>query len=66
MVKGLWVWSETALPPVWKGALSINPIFAQGERGMDNIARIDMGAKGGPKVTYEPVGEYAGLGDSGP
>jgi aldehyde:ferredoxin oxidoreductase len=29
---------------------------------MDKIARIDMGAKGGPKVTYEPVGEYAGLG----
>jgi aldehyde:ferredoxin oxidoreductase len=29
---------------------------------MDKIARIDMGAKGGPKVTYEPAGEYAGLG----
>ena len=29
---------------------------------MDKIARIDMGAKGGPKVTYEPAGEYAALG----
>jgi aldehyde:ferredoxin oxidoreductase len=29
---------------------------------MDKIARIDMGALGGPKVTEEPVGEYAGLG----
>jgi aldehyde:ferredoxin oxidoreductase len=29
---------------------------------MDKIARIDMGAAGGPKVTVEPVGEYAGLG----
>lgn len=29
---------------------------------MDKIARIDMGAPGGPKVTEEPVGEYAGLG----
>jgi aldehyde:ferredoxin oxidoreductase len=29
---------------------------------MDKIVRIDMGAKGGPKVTTEPVGEYAGLG----
>uniref|UniRef100_A0A831XFL7 Aldehyde ferredoxin oxidoreductase n=1 Tax=Geobacter metallireducens TaxID=28232 RepID=A0A831XFL7_GEOME len=29
---------------------------------MDKIARIDMGAAGGPKVTYEEVGEYAGLG----
>jgi aldehyde:ferredoxin oxidoreductase len=26
------------------------------------IARIDMGAAGGPKVTEEPAGEYAGLG----
>ena len=29
---------------------------------MDKIARIDMGAPGGPKVTVGPVGEYAGLG----
>ncbi|NJD91002.1 MAG: aldehyde ferredoxin oxidoreductase [Geobacter sp.] len=29
---------------------------------MDRIARIDMGAAGGPKVTEEPVGQYAGLG----
>ncbi len=29
---------------------------------MDKIARIDMGAAGGPRVTFEPVGEYAGLG----
>ncbi|HEY5974422.1 MAG TPA: aldehyde ferredoxin oxidoreductase N-terminal domain-containing protein, partial [Geobacteraceae bacterium] len=29
---------------------------------MDKIARIDMGAAGGPKITEEPVGEYAGLG----
>ena len=29
---------------------------------MDKIARIDMGAEGGPKVTFEDVGEYAGLG----
>ncbi|WP_277058691.1 aldehyde ferredoxin oxidoreductase C-terminal domain-containing protein [Trichlorobacter lovleyi] len=29
---------------------------------MDKIARIDMGAPGGPKVTEEPVGDYAGLG----
>lgn len=29
---------------------------------MDKIVRIDMGAKGGPKITTEPVGEYAGLG----
>lgn len=29
---------------------------------MDKIARIDMGAAGGPKVTEEPVGEWAGLG----
>src|SRR5512138_3744938 len=29
---------------------------------MDKIARIDMGAAGGPKVTVEEVGEYAGLG----
>ncbi len=29
---------------------------------MEKIARIDMGAQGGPRVTFEPVGEYAGLG----
>jgi len=29
---------------------------------MDKIARIDMGAAGGPKVTVGPLGEYAGLG----
>src|SRR5512138_1596860 len=29
---------------------------------MDKIARIDMGAAGGPKVTLEEVGEYVGLG----
>ena len=29
---------------------------------MNKIVRIDMGAPGGPKVTTEPVGDYAGLG----
>ena len=29
---------------------------------MDKIARIDMGAAGGPKVTVGALGEYAGLG----
>jgi aldehyde:ferredoxin oxidoreductase len=29
---------------------------------MDKILRIDMGAKGGPKATVEPIGAYAGLG----
>ena len=29
---------------------------------MDKIARIDMGAAGGPKVTVGDLGEYAGLG----
>ncbi|MBT0665129.1 aldehyde ferredoxin oxidoreductase [Geobacter pelophilus] len=29
---------------------------------MDKIARIDMGATGGPKISYEEVGEYSGLG----
>ena len=29
---------------------------------MDKIARIDMGAPGGPAVTVEDVGEYVGLG----
>jgi len=29
---------------------------------MDKILRIDMGAKGGPKITTEPAGEYVGLG----
>jgi aldehyde:ferredoxin oxidoreductase len=29
---------------------------------MDMILRIDMGAKGGPKATTQPLGDYAGLG----
>lgn len=29
---------------------------------MDKILRINMGSEGGPKVTKEPIGEYAGLG----
>ncbi|MCU0844453.1 MAG: aldehyde ferredoxin oxidoreductase [Spirochaetes bacterium] len=29
---------------------------------MDKILRIDMGAKGGPKVSEGPLGDYAGLG----
>lgn len=29
---------------------------------MDKILRIDVGAPGGPKITEEPYGEYAGLG----
>jgi aldehyde:ferredoxin oxidoreductase len=29
---------------------------------MDKILRINMGAQGGPTMTTEPVGEYAGLG----
>ena len=29
---------------------------------MDKIVRIDMGAKGGPKISEGPLGEYAGLG----
>ncbi len=29
---------------------------------MDKILRIDMGATDGPRLTTEPVGEYAGLG----
>jgi aldehyde:ferredoxin oxidoreductase len=29
---------------------------------MDKILRIDVGTAGGPKVTEEPTGEYAGLG----
>jgi len=29
---------------------------------LDKILRIDMGAANGPKMTVEPVGEYAGLG----
>lgn len=29
---------------------------------MEQILRIDMGAAGGPKVSVEPLGEYAGLG----
>ncbi|MEW6673600.1 MAG: aldehyde ferredoxin oxidoreductase C-terminal domain-containing protein [Thermodesulfobacteriota bacterium] len=29
---------------------------------MDKILRIDVGAKGGPKATAQPIGGYAGLG----
>ena len=29
---------------------------------MDKIVRIDMGAKGGPRVSTEPVGESIGHG----
>ena len=29
---------------------------------MDKILRINMGADGGPKLTEEPIGDYAGLG----
>ncbi len=29
---------------------------------MDKILRIDMGAKGGPRLTEAPLGEYAGIG----
>jgi len=29
---------------------------------MDRILRIDMGAEGGPRITEEPVGRYAGMG----
>ncbi len=29
---------------------------------MDTILRINMGAKSGPEITLEPIGEYAGLG----
>jgi aldehyde:ferredoxin oxidoreductase len=29
---------------------------------MDKILRIDMGAEGGPQLTEEPLGDYAGLG----
>lgn len=29
---------------------------------MEKILRVNMGAKGSPKITVEPVGEYAGLG----
>jgi aldehyde:ferredoxin oxidoreductase len=29
---------------------------------MDKIVRINMGAKGGPKIAVEPIGEFAGLG----
>ncbi len=29
---------------------------------MDKILRIDMGARGGPKVKEGPLGDYAGLG----
>ena len=29
---------------------------------MEKILRIDMGAEGGPRLTEEPLGDYAGLG----
>lgn len=29
---------------------------------MENILRIKMGEEGGPKITVEPIGQYAGLG----
>jgi len=29
---------------------------------MDKILRIDVGAAGGPKATFEPIGKYAGFG----
>jgi aldehyde:ferredoxin oxidoreductase len=29
---------------------------------MEKVLRIDMGAKGGPKITIDPVGSYEGLG----
>ncbi|MDD5093791.1 MAG: aldehyde ferredoxin oxidoreductase C-terminal domain-containing protein [Dehalococcoidia bacterium] len=32
---------------------------------MDNILRINMGAKGGPKATVQPLGVYAGMGGRG-
>jgi aldehyde:ferredoxin oxidoreductase len=32
---------------------------------MENILRVDMGAKGGPKFTKEPLGGYSGMGGRG-
>lgn len=32
---------------------------------MEKILRVDMGAKGGPKISEGPLGEYAGLGGRG-
>jgi aldehyde:ferredoxin oxidoreductase len=32
---------------------------------MDKILRIDMGSEGAPKVTTEPLGDYAGMGGRG-
>ena len=32
---------------------------------MDKILRINMGADGGPKISEEPLGDYAGLGGRG-
>ena len=29
---------------------------------MDKIVRINMGAEGGPEVSTEPLGDYAGFG----
>jgi aldehyde:ferredoxin oxidoreductase len=32
---------------------------------MDQVLRIDMGAEGGPRISTEPLGAYAGLGGRG-
>jgi aldehyde:ferredoxin oxidoreductase len=32
---------------------------------MENILRVDMGAKGAPKFSKEPLGEYSGMGGRG-
>jgi aldehyde:ferredoxin oxidoreductase len=56
---------ETVQPPFEK-ELYKNSVQGTGKgkekENMDKIARIDMGAPGGPKVTVEPAGEYAALG----
>src|SRR5512147_31828 len=65
MVSGQWVLPETAGPLFWKGEftwLMPQHSLKGKENTMDKIARIDMGAPGGPRITEEPVGEYAGLG----
>src|SRR5512137_2651531 len=63
MAAGHWVSRETAEPPLRKGESHL--CLAQkgkGETSMEKILRINMGAPGGPTMTTEPVGEYAGLG----
>ena len=35
------------------------------EATVDKILRIDMGAKGGPKISKEPLGPYSGMGGRG-